>query len=54
MSTPKIITFLLISLAIEKDAFLSNPIPYPEYPCLLISVFLVNLTDTNKQFSIVG
>ena len=47
--------FLLsISLPIEKDAFLSNPIPYPEYPYLSISVLLVNLTDPNKQFLIVG
>ena len=30
-STPKIITFLPISLPIEKNSFLSNPIPYPEY-----------------------
>ena len=38
----------------EKDPFLSNPIPYPKYPYLSISAFLVNLTDPNKQFSNVG
>ena len=54
ISTPKIITFLPISLPIEKYAFLSNPIPYPKYPYLLISIFLINLTDPKKQFSIVG
>ena len=31
MSTPKIITFLPTSSSIEKNPFLSNPIPYPEY-----------------------
>ena len=54
ISTQKIITFLQISLPTGKDVFLSNPIPYPEYPYLLISTFLVNLTDPNKQFSNVG
>ena len=42
ISTPKIITFLPISLPIENKVFLSNPIPYPEYPYLSISSFLVN------------
>ena len=51
ISTPKIITFLPISLPIEKDVSLSNPIPYLEYPYLLIIEFLVSLTDPNKQFS---
>ena len=54
ISTPKIIIFLPISLPFEKGVFLSNPIPYPEYPYLSISAFLVNLTDPNKQFSSVG
>ena len=54
ISTPKIITFLPVSLPIEKDDCLSNPIPYPKYPYLSISAFLVNLTDPNKQFSNVG
>ena len=54
ISTPKIITFLLVSLPIEKDVSLSNPMSYPEYPYLSISAFLVNLTDPNKQFSNVG
>ena len=49
ISTPKTITFLPISLPIEKDVSLSNPIPYPEYPYLSISEFLVSLTDPNKQ-----
>ena len=54
ISTPKIIIFLPVSLSIEKDHCLSNPIPYPKYLYLSISVFLVNLTDPNKQFSNVG
>ena len=53
-STPKIITFLPVSLPIEKDISLSNPMPYPEYPYLSISEFLVSLTEPNKQFSSVG
>ena len=31
MTTPKTITFLPVPLANEKNPFLSNPIPYPEY-----------------------
>ena len=54
MSTPKIITFLPVSLPNEKDISQSNPITYPEYLYLSISAFLVNLTDPNKQFSNVG
>ena len=54
ISTPKIITFLLVSLPIEKDVSLSNPMPYPEYQYLSISAFLVNLTDSNKKISSVG
>ena len=54
ISTPKIITFLPVSLPIEKDVFLLNPTPYPEYPYLSISEFLVSLTEPNKQFSSVG
>ena len=54
ISIPKIIAFLPVSLPMEKDVFLSNPIPYPEYPYLSISAFLVNLTDPNKQFPNVG
>ena len=30
-STPKIITFLPVSLPSEKTPFLSNTMPYPEY-----------------------
>ena len=54
ISTPKIITFLTISLPIENEIFLSNPILYPEYPYLSISAFLVNSTDPKKQFSSIG
>ena len=54
ISTPKIITFLPVLLPIEKDASLSNHMPYPEYSYLSISAFLVNLTDPNKQLSSVG
>ena len=38
----------------EKLPYLSNPIPYPEYPYLSMSKILVNLTAPNKQFSSVG
>ena len=51
ISAPKIITFLPMSLPNEKDVSLSDPMPYPEYPYLSISAFLVNVTDPNKQFS---
>ena len=34
----------------EKFHVLSNPIPWPEYPYLSISAFLVNLTAPNKDF----
>ena len=52
MSTPKIITFLPILVpGNEKLPCLSNPVPYPEYPYLLMSAFLVRLTAPNKQFS---
>ena len=34
----------------EKFHVLSNPIPWPEYPYLWISAFLVNLTAPNKDF----
>ena len=54
ISTPKIITFLPKSLPNEKDVSLSNPMPYQEYPYLLISAVLVNLIYPNKQFSSVG
>ena len=50
-----IITFLPVTpLGCEKNPFLSNPIPYPEYLHLSISTFLVNVTAPNKQFSSVG
>ena len=52
ISTSKIITFLPVSLPIEKNALLSNPIPYPECLYLSILVFFVNLTDPNKQFNL--
>ena len=39
---------------IEKLDLLSNPMPWPEYPHLLMSVFLVKVTAPNKQFFIVG
>ena len=55
ISTPKIITFLpVLPEGCEKHPSLSNPIPLLEYPYLSISLFLVNLTAPNKQFSIVG
>ena len=38
----------------EKLPLLSNPIPYPEYPYLSISAFLVKATAPNKQFFSVG
>ena len=55
MSTPRIITFLPNPvLGNEKLPFLSNPIPYPEYPYFSMSALLVNLTAPNKQFSSAG
>ena len=42
MSTPKIIQLLpVLSLGREKNPFLPNPIPYPEYTT---QAFLVNIT----------
>ena len=55
ISTPKIITFLQVTPeGCELNHFLSNPIPYLEYPYMSISAFLVNLRVPNKQFSSVG
>ena len=55
MSTPRIITFLPNPVpGNEKLPFLSNPIPYPEYPYFSMSALLVNLTAPNKQFSSAG
>ena len=49
---PKITTFWPNpQLGCEKVLLESNPIPYPEYLYLSISVFFVNLTATNRQFS---
>ena len=48
ISTPKIITFLPVppeeKNPCKKDPCPSNPVPYPEYLCLSMSAFLVNLT----------
>ena len=55
MSTPRIITFLPNPVpGNEKLLFLSNPIPYPEYPYFSMSALLVNLAAPNKQFSSAG
>ena len=54
VSTAKIIQYLPNPLPSENVPFLSNPIPYPEYLYLTISLFLVKLTDPNKQFFNVG
>ena len=55
ISTPKINTFWPNSpLGNEKSSLLSNPIPYPEYPYLSMSAFLVKVTAPNKQFFSVG
>ena len=35
----------------KNGPFESDPILYPEYLYLSMSVFLVNLTATNRQFS---
>ena len=51
MSAPKINTFWPNPPSgNEKLDFLSNPIPQSEYPYLLISVLLVNLTAPNEKF----
>ena len=55
MSTPKVFTFWPYPPPWnEKLPFLSNPIPYPEYSYLSMSVFLVKVTVPNKQFFNVG
>ena len=47
----KLITFLPYPpLGCAKLPLESNPIPYPEYFYLSISVFLVNLSAPNRQF----
>ena len=52
VSTPKIITFLPNPVPEnEKLPCLLNPFPYPKYPYLSVSAFLVRLTAPNKQFS---
>ena len=52
MSIPKIITFRPNPLpGNEKLPCLPNPNPYPEYPYLSMSEFLVKLTAPNKQFT---
>ena len=51
MSTQKIIMFSSNPVpGNEKLLCLSNPIPYPEYPYLSMSAFLVKVTASNKQF----
>ena len=57
ISTPKINSFWpnpIPGNGNEKLDLLSNPIPQPEYPYLLISVFLVNVIAPNKQFFSAG
>ena len=55
MSTPKIITFRPNPVpGNEKFPCLSNPTPYPEYPYLPISAFLVKVTALNKQLLSAG
>ena len=50
ISTPKINTFWSNPPPGNKKLdLLSNPIPYPEYPFLLILAFLVKVTVPNKQ-----
>ena len=52
ISTPKIITLRPNSVpGNEKLPCLSNSMPYPEYPYLSMSAFLVKLTAPNEQFS---
>ena len=47
---PKIIQFLPTPLPKLNSPCLSNPIPYPLYLCLSISVFLVKLTAPTNNF----
>ena len=55
ISTPKIFILLPVSpIECEKNHFLSNPVPNPEYLYLSISAFSVKLTAPNKQFSSAG
>ena len=51
-SAPKIIIFSPYPpLGCVKPPLESNPIPYSEYLYLSISIFFVNLTTPNRQFS---
>ena len=55
MSAPKIDTFWPNPPpGNEKIDLLYNPIPQAEYPYLSISVFLVKVAASNKQFFSVG
>ena len=55
ISAPKIITISpKLPLGNEKVPPESNPIPYPLYLYLSMSLFLVILTAPNKQFFNVG
>ena len=55
ISIPKIIGYSPVTpLGCEKNPYLSNAMPYPEYLHLSISAFLVELAAPNKEFSSVG
>ena len=50
LSTPKIITFLAVSLLKLYQPVLSNVIPYPLYTNFSLSIFFTILVAPNKQF----
>ena len=50
LSTPKIITFLAVSLPELHETVLLNVIPYPLYTYFFLSLFLAILVAPNKQF----
>ena len=55
ISAPKTITFTPVPpLGREKVPFESNPIPYPTYSYLSMSLFLVSSIAPNKLFFKVG
>ena len=50
LSTPKIITFLAVSLSKLQKPPLSNVIPYPLYTYFSLSLFFTILIAPNKPF----
>ena len=49
-STPKIITFLVVSISKLQIPTLSNVIPYPLYTFFSLSLFFIIFVNPNKLF----